>query len=344
MADIVITDNFEREEYNNFVYNNPNTSIFQTLEMAEIYKRYADTEPLILVAKNGNSGEIEASLLAKKIREKKGCLESLSLHSTIRGGPLFRDTKNGARAASLLLQNYENRAKDWGPLYTRIYPLFDTPQMIPAYIENDYEYGGWNNYIINLKRPVEEIWRDISEANRKNIKKATVEIDIEEITEKNLIPIFYSLIAQNYVSKGQPLEGIDYFQNAFDILSPNMAKFFVAKIKEEYIAARLVLTYKGVIYDWHTGALDKYVSLKPNNLLIWHILKWGAENDYHTFDFGGGGEPRQFLEGWVEFKRRFGGKLVSYGRYTKVHQQKKLYVAKKGFQYYKKLNCIKAKK
>lgn len=341
MAEIEITDNFKKEEYNNFLLNNPYASVFQTLEMAEVYKRYTDTEPLILVAKNGNSGEIEAALLAKKIREKKGYLESLSLHSTIRGGPVFRDTKNGARAASLLLQNYDNMAKDWGPLYTRIYPLFDTPQLIPAYIENNYEYGGWNNYIINLKRPVEEIWRGINEANRKNIKKASNEIVIEEVTEKSLIPEFYKLIAQNYASKGQPLEEIEYFQNAFEILSPNMAKFFIAKINDEYVAARLVLTYKGIVYDWHTGALEKYVSLKPNNLLVWHILKWGSENGYHTFDFGGGGEPRQYLEGWVEFKRRFGGKLVSYGRYTKIHQEKKMYIAKKGFQYYKKLKLIK---
>lgn len=343
MAEIEITDNFKKEEYNNFLLNNPYASVFQTLEMAEVYKRYTDTEPLILVAKNGNSGEIEAALLAKKIREKKGYLESLSLHSTIRGGPVFRDTKNGARAASLLLQNYDNMAKDWGPLYTRIYPLFDTPQLIPAYIENNYEYGGWNNYIINLKRPVEEIWKDLSESNKRNIKKTTKsEIYIEEVTEKSLIPDFYSLLAQNYASKGYPLEGIEYFQHVFDILIPkNMVKFFVAKYKEKYVAARLVLCYKGVISDWHVGALEEFLSLKPNNLLVWHILEWGVKNNYHTFDFGGGGEPGQFLEGWVEFKRSFGGKLVNYGRYTKVHQEKKMYVAKKGFQYYKKLKLIK---
>ena len=41
---IKITNNFKKEDYNDFVNNNPWTSIFQTLEMAEVYSRNRSEE------------------------------------------------------------------------------------------------------------------------------------------------------------------------------------------------------------------------------------------------------------------------------------------------------------
>ena len=331
-----ITANFRREEFSRFVYENPNTSIFQTLEMAEVYKRNKGCYPLTLAVINEDTGEIMATLLAKILEEKPGFLGSFSRHSTIRGGPIFVDSKEGIEAVSLLLRYYNNIIKN-EVLYSRIYPLNDTPQVIPCFKENGYEYGIWNNFLIDLNRPVNEIRRDIDKYKRKNINRASKKgVYIEEITEKSLIPVFYDLLKETYTNRKQPLEDISYFKAVFDILLPKkMAKFFVAKFKDEYIATRLVLTYKGVVYDWHTGASRKFLSLYPNDLLVWHILKWGAENNFHTFDFGGGGTSDDLNAGWVRFKRKFGGKMVSYGRYTKIHQPIKFWLAEKAFKLYK---------
>jgi len=332
-----VTDDFKKDALDEFVYNNPNTSIFQTLDIAEVYKRNKACTPLILVAINEDTDDIVASLLAKILDEKPGFLSSFSRHSTIRGGPIFVDNKDGIAAVSLLLQHYNEIVKKES-LYSRIYPLNDTPQIIPCFKESGYEYGGWKNYLINLNKSVEEIRRDIHKPRRKNINRAMSRgVKIEEITEKDLIPIFYDLLAETYTIRGTPLEDISFFEGVFDILVPkNMAKFFMAKYNGEYIATRLVLTYKGVIYDWHAGSYKKFLSLYPNDLLVWHILKWGSENGFHTFDFGGAGEPND-TSGWVEFKRRFGGKLVNYGRYTKTHQPKKLWFSMKMFEIYRKL-------
>ena len=36
-------------------------------------------------------------------------------------------------------------------------------------------------------------------------------------------------------------------------------------------------------------------------------------------------------------KRRFGGELVNFGRYKKIHSPKKLWLAEKGFEIYRRL-------
>ena len=128
---IKIVDSLNKEALDKFVYENPNTSIFQTSDMAEVYRRNRGCTPLILVAIHEKTDEILAYLLAKKLEEKRGFLSSFSRHSTIRGGPIFVDNEYGVAAVLRLLQHY-NKIVEKDTLYSRIYPLNDTPQIIPS--------------------------------------------------------------------------------------------------------------------------------------------------------------------------------------------------------------------
>lgn len=339
---IQIINDSKDKKYSDFVRNNPNTSLFQTFEMAEVYKRNKNTKPLIIAAIDEKSGEILSSLLAKIIVRKPGFMSSFSKHSSIRGGPIFKNSPDGIRATSELLKFYNEFIKK-DVLYSRIYPLNDPSLIIPCFEGNNYKFESWNNFLIDLNRSADDIWKDLDKYKRKNVKRAEKKgVTIEELSEKNLIPIFYDLLKETYIPRKQPLEDISHFEAVFDILVPNnMAKFFLAKYNNEYIAGRLVLTYKGTVYDWFTGSLRKTLELYPNDLLVWHILKWGSENEFKVFDFGGGGTSEQSSEGWIEFKKRFGSKQISYGRYTMIHQPKKLRFAEKAYEIYRRIKFFK---
>ena len=333
-----ITDRFTKELYGDFVYENPNTSIFQTLEMGEVYKRNKNCTPLILVAVNENTDEIVASLLAKILVEKSGFLSSFSRHSTIRGGPIFKDSEEGVLATTQLLQRYNEIVKKEA-LYSRIYPLNDIPQIVPAFRDSGYEYDGWDNFLIDLTKQTEGLWNSLKKDKRQAVRKAERSgLEIVEATGRDEIPIFYDLVKERYVKRQNPLEDISNFDAVFDILVHNdKAKIFFVKHGDEYIATRLVLLYKDTIYAWYSGSNSEYLRYHPNDFITWHVLKWGSENGFHTFDFGGGGTLDEISAGWVEFKRRFGSSVVSYGRYTKVHQPEKLWFSTKAFEIYKKI-------
>ena len=333
-----VTDRFEKGAFSRFVYENLNTSIFQTLEMADVYKRNKSCKPLTLAVINEDTGEILATLLAKILEEKPGFLSSFSRHSTIRGGPIFVDGKDGIEAVSLLMEHYNKIvAKD--ALYSRIYPLNDTPPIIPCFKENGYEYEYWQNFLIDLNKSREELWKNLKEDKKKAVRKAKKKgLQVCECTGRGEIQIFYELVKERYVKRKNPFEGISNFKAVFDILGPkNEARFLFVKYNDEYIATRLILLYKGVIYAWYSGSNSNYLKYYPNDLITWHVMEWGSNNDYHTFDFGGGGELHEDKAGWVEFKRRFGSKSVNYGRYTKVHKPVKLWFAEKAFALYRKM-------
>jgi len=58
---------------------------------------------------------------------------------------------------------------------------------------------------------------------------------------------------------------------------------------------------------------------RPNDVLPWHIFLWGKQNGFKVFDFGGAGKPN-IPYGVRDYKLKFGGKLVNFGRFELIHK------------------------
>jgi serine/alanine adding enzyme len=72
-----ITDSPDTKQWSEFVHNHPQGNIFQTPEMAEVYKRTKNYEPITLAAINTKNDEILAILQAVVITEL--CVEIFGL-------------------------------------------------------------------------------------------------------------------------------------------------------------------------------------------------------------------------------------------------------------------------
>jgi lipid II:glycine glycyltransferase (peptidoglycan interpeptide bridge formation enzyme) len=165
-------------------------------------------------------------------------------------------------------------------------------------------------------------------------------VEIQEIQDPNLLSVWYNLLWQTYLRSGVPLADISLFEAVFDILVPKgMAKFLLAKTENHYAAASLELPYKDVIYSWYAGFDWEYRRFSPNDVLVWHILKWGARNGYRYYDFGGAGQPNEDY-GVRDFKAKYGGELVSFGRHVCVHSSLMFMFSKLGYQAYRGLTRI----
>ena len=72
---IEITNSPDTKQWSDFVYNHPQGSIFQTPEMAEVYKRTKNYEPITLADIDTKTDEMLAILQAVMIiKEMKGIL------------------------------------------------------------------------------------------------------------------------------------------------------------------------------------------------------------------------------------------------------------------------------
>jgi lipid II:glycine glycyltransferase (peptidoglycan interpeptide bridge formation enzyme) len=65
---------------------------------------------------------------------------------------------------------------------------------------------------------------------------------------------------------------------------------------------------------------EEYKNLFPSVLATWAAIDYAVQNKIMTFDFMGVGVPNRDY-GVREFKARFGGNLVNYGRFGKINNQ-----------------------
>jgi len=325
-----------KKEWDEFVYNHPKANIFQTSYMAEVFERTKKIEPITLVVIDEETDEILASLLSC-VMKQTNILSSFTSWARIRGGPLFLDNEKGIAAVSLLIQSYDSIIRK-KVLYTDIWNLGNTQQLSMPIENNGYIYEDLLNFLIDLTKSKEELWEGLNRDKRRGIKKAKeLNIAIEICIKKEEIPICYDLLQETYKNAKIPLADISLFESTFDILvSKHNAVFLFAKYDNKCIATQVALIYKDTIYAWYTGVIREYLSYHPGDLLIWHLLEWGAENGYSMFDFGGAGNPKKEY-GVREYKKQFGGQLVNFGRYKKIHSPKKLWLAEKGFEVWRRL-------
>ena len=333
---IEIIDSPDTKQWSEFVYNHSHGNIFQTPEMAEVYKRIKNYEPITFAAVDDGTNEMLAVLLAVVIKEKS-VLGSFSARSVIHGGPLFINDKRGRDAVRILVEYY-NKISRKKSLYTLLRNMYDTSEVSSIFNSTGYKYEDHLNYLIDLNLPTNDLWGRLYKSRRNGINRAKRRgVIIGEVVDEDAIPVMYELLKETYRTTKIPFADISLLKSIFDILKPkNMAKFFIAKHEDKYIGTIVIVIYRDTIFDWYAGAPRRYSYLCPNDILAWHAIEWGSKKGYRIFDFGGAGNPKEEY-GVREFKKQFGGELVNFGRYMKIHSPIKMKIAEKGFEMYRKI-------
>ncbi|MDI6698994.1 MAG: GNAT family N-acetyltransferase [Candidatus Saccharicenans sp.] len=113
-------------------------------------------------------------------------------------------------------------------------------------------------------------------------------VEIEEVKEVDKLKPCYDLLKSTYRRAAVPLADFSLFRTAFEVLLPkNMIRITLARVKGRPAAVSFDLLYKKTIYAWYGGVDRQYKGYLPNELLTWDILKWGCQNGFELYDFGG---------------------------------------------------------
>jgi hypothetical protein len=322
-----------------FVDGHPLGNIFHTPEMFQVFARTEGHQPTLWAAVDHSDRPL-ALLLPVQITLIDGPLRRFTTRAVVYGSVLCVPGPEGREALRALLLAYKQETKK-DVLFTELRNLSDLSAMQSILSDCGFVYEDHLNYLIDLNRPLEKVMQGIGSRTRKHIRRGLrkQEVLVKEITEQSQIKVCYDLIKRSYISAGVPLADQSLFEAAFEVLSPqNMVKFWLARVDEAYVAASVELLYKDVIYGWYGGVDRAYAKYVPGELLMWHILRWGVENGYKVYDFGGAGKPDEEY-GVRHFKAKFGGELVCYGRNIYVHAPARLAISKMGYRIYRELKC-----
>ncbi len=194
-------------------------------------------------------------------------------------------------------------------------------------IRSGYYFG----HTLQLSGEVEEVLSRFRSSTRRNIYKA-IKGGVEVKVSNSLASIkeFYKLHLVTRKKHGLPPQPYSFFKNVFrHIISKNFGIVVLAEYKSETIAGAIYFHFgEKVIYKY--GASDeKYLYLRPNNLVMWKAIKWYSGKGYRGFSLGrtepGNKGLRQFKNGWGTEEKRID--------YYKFDLNKNIFIKRQSFKF-----------
>jgi serine/alanine adding enzyme len=304
-------DNINIDAWADFVQQHPEGNIFQSPIMYRLYEQSENYKPVAII-QTDEQNNITGSFLVSLFSEKKGLVGKLMRRAMTVGCPLVKDEQD---IIGILKETHTLTRSH--SLYLKISNILDKRYLMPKLEKIGYIFEPHLNFLINLKQPEEVLWKNLHETRRKQIKRAYNRgIRVEVTRTVPDIGPYYDILLHTYQRAGLPIDHPSLFQQALTLLAPkNNLVFISAYMEDKLIAHRMVLSFKNYLYDWYAGNLTDFQHVYPNDVLVWETLKWGRQNEFETFNFGGAGHPDKPY-GVREFKRKFGGQLVEYGYFS----------------------------
>ncbi|HLP04527.1 MAG TPA: GNAT family N-acetyltransferase [Paludibacter sp.] len=167
-------------------------------------------------------------------------------------------------------------------------------------------------------RDLQSTFQNLSESKRRQINSSRkAGVTWSETTELEDVKAFYKLLRHLYKSKVKtPLFPLEFFEK---LVQFPFGKLLVVRCDNRIIGGMAcVALQKRIFYEWFVCGEDRAGGrIYPSVVATWAGLEYAAQNGIPTFDFMGAGKPGAAY-GVRDFKRKFGGELVEYGRFLYI--------------------------
>lgn len=325
--------NIKNNKWNDYVNCHPNSTVFQTTDYLHLHtKRFNSNFFGYAAIKDGEICGVISGVIFYNYFFPFNCFTRRAI---VIGGPLIDGNDLVICEALLkhLLTELKNKA-----IYIQFRNLWDIECYRSIFEEIGFTYEPHLDILHDLSLDNERIKSKVSKNKRGNINKSINKgLFFYEVTDREEYKQCVDLVIQTYKRIGLPCFEKKYFLTANELLGKEgLLKTFAAKIDNHIIGTRMELCYKDMVYDWYAGADENFKSYYPNDFIPYHILLWGKENKFKTFDFGGAGKP-DVPYGVRDHKLKFGGELVEYGRFLCVLHPLLYKISKLGVYIFKKL-------
>ncbi len=326
-----VVGHLDENVWREFVQSNPRANIFHTPEMFQVFARARGCRPTLWAAVDGQD-RVLALFLPVQMTVLNGLFRLLTTRAVVFGGPLAVPGEEGRRALAVLLQAYHRSVKRT-VLFTELRNVCDLSDLQPVLSDSGFASEGHLNFLIDVSRPEAELWQQINSGARRNIQKAAKSgVGVEELSDPKELPAAYAVLRNVYKRIQVPLPDLSLFQAALDVLRPaGMLRILVARQNGATLGVLFLLVHKGMATYWYTGCLREHSSLRPADLLVWSALQSCKQLNCHTYDFGGAGRLDEEY-GVRDFKAKYGGRLVNYGRNVCTHAPWRFKLSRTGFQ------------
>ncbi|MCL2597537.1 MAG: peptidoglycan bridge formation glycyltransferase FemA/FemB family protein [Paludibacter sp.] len=317
----------DKTQWDALVQSSEVASFFQTPECYDFYNELSFVEPFAYAITQNN--ELQAVAIGYIEENGFGIFKNFTKRAIIQGGILFKNNIENDVIQTFLNEIVKNINKK--AIFLEIRNFNDFSKW-----KTDFEKAGFlyqkhfNIYIQTTDK--EQVIRNFSPSKRRQLKIAQRNgSKIEQITKTDEIAEFYACLKTLYKRKiHTPLFPLKFF---IILAQKNYGKIFTVKKSEKIIGGIVVVTLSdNAVYEWFVCGKDKkFHNNYPSIVATWAGIDFALQNAIPKFDFMGAGVPEKPY-GVREFKSKFGGKQIEYGRFCYIFSPFKYKLGKFGIK------------
>lgn len=302
-----------RNQWQQLVENSSCGSWFQTPEAFDFYCSLSFLQPFVFgVAENDELKGVVCGYITADGNKLK---QYFSRRAIIQGGALLADDVSENALAILLKYIKEKLSKK--VIYVEIRNNNDYSKYKHTFESTDFEYQSHLNFLVDT-HDIENMLAEINSSSLRKARKASSQGVVVSLTKQQEdVDGFYQILYNLYRHKvRKPLFPKKFFEQL--VQHPD-GYLFVAKYSDKVIGGMACVSFnKKILYEWFVcGDKNKYNHLHPSAFINFKVLQFAAEHGYEKFDFMGAGKPNVEY-GVRDFKQKFGGELVEWGRYIYI--------------------------
>ena len=207
-------------------------------------------------------------------------------------------------------------------------PFFNDDPIVFSSLNFDKKRMG--TLLVNLKQPLEAVWKSVDNAARRGIKKTETNIEIRRVRNVDDLRLFHSMHVENCRRAKVTVRPYLFFLSLWNHFSPfEKIVGFVAHYHGQLVGSILCLAHNLTVHMYALGDSDFARSNRVYvlDVLIWHSIKWAHENGFEYFDLSGvelyrteAGDAKALAI--FKYKSKWGGQLAEYHDYKKILQRK----------------------
>lgn len=289
-------------------------SWFQTCEAADFFAQIPEELRTVVCAVE-EDGILQGVMVAYVTWNGGSIGRHFTRRAIVNGGPMIREDISEA-ALELLLSSLKEQLHRQA-IFVEIRNFADYSRWKAVFERCGFVYEQHLNFIADISEEA-AILSNMSESRRRQIRKALdAGAHIEEAHSEEEVKSFYRILHQLYVKKVHtPLFSEEFFLRFY---RGGYGRYLLVKHEDQVIGGIMCPMQAGqTIYEWYVcGADEENKDLYPSVVATYAAMKYGSSSGCRIFDFMGAGKPNEEY-GVRNFKARFGGKLVDYGRFQLI--------------------------
>lgn len=324
-------------EWNQFIQDHAHGSVLQSFFSHQLFDQTKYFTPVFLGCFD-EQDNLQGVLLGVLIREKSKLKGLFSTRLVVYGGPLVNEQHPEKMQIFAFLINHLIKAAANKSIFIQVRASYDLSPYQDVFEKSGFKWVPRLNLLIDTTD--KKYFTDaISASKRRQVRKSLAKgAQVSEPTGIEQVREFYGILTDLYRKRvRKPLPDWSFFEAFYRLMHQfENGKLLLITYEERVIGGIMSPYLKGKsLFEWYVCGLDaefKSKGIYPSVLATWAAIGYAGKAGCKIFDFMGVGKPDESY-GVRDFKMKFGGQTVNYGRYIRINNRFSYAIAELGYNF-----------